>query len=481
MGEKPAGEERPVRGPSITIKVNLIIVLTLTLGIGGMTLYFGWSLITTREDLTRDAAAEAGDLLYQSIKNFMIPGEAPLAVDFFKDIALMRPDFKITLYRKNGDYAFSDNTTLETVNKNQSKIKFQPRDRPPPMPETRYENEFKSSLSPMPGEIFFTQPEDGRIYTHAYRPLLNLPKCTVCHGSDHTVRGVIDIKTDVTEAVRAQSATVGVTAGIFLGVLVLLALVLSQYLGRIVILPVKAIGRVCTRVTGGDFEGRVTVKGRDEIGGLASTVNTMVEGLKERFELTKYVSSSTIESLKGDQAGRRVLRLVFFSDIRGFTSYSEASGPERVVGYLNKILEMQSEIVTEAGGDVDKFVGDSVVATFPEDRGAAACKAAVAIRDRMREAREEYDGLSVGIGIAFGDVIQGMIGSIRRADFTVIGDTVNTASRLCSTAKADQIIVSRAVKERAGDGFAFEGPFRARLKGKAEPEIVYMLKGRAAS
>lgn len=471
------------RGRSVATKVNMVIIVALTVGIGGMAAYFVVTLATTRQNLTSAATAQAGDLLYQSIKNFMIPGEAPLAVNLFSDIGMIRPDFNIALYRRNGDLAFSDNTTLETVNKNQTQFKFQPHDRPPPAnPQKPFHPQFEQALgslpTAMPGEVFFYENSGGRFFSHGYRPLINLPKCTVCHGGDHTVRGVLDVKTDVTGSVRAEQFGAAGAAGAFLAVLIILVLVLSRYLRRIVIQPVQLIGRLCVDVTNGDFSGRVSVEARDEIGALASTVNTMVGGLRERHELTKYVSGSTIRSLQGDQSGKREPRLVMFTDIRGFTLYSERQGPERVVTLLNRLLDMQSELIVREGGDVDKFVGDAVVAVFPIDAGKAACRAALAIKERLRAASAEFDGLNVGMGVASGDVIQGMIGSARRADFTVIGDVVNVASRLCSLAKPGQILVSETVVREAKDEYRFQGPASVKLKGREAPQLVYALAGR---
>ena len=90
----------------------------------------------------------------------------------------------------------------------------------------------------------------------------------------------------------------------------------------------------------------------------------------------------------------------------------------------------------------------------------------------------EFEGLTVGAGIATGSVIQGMIGSIRRADFTVIGDSVNLASRLCGMAKGMQIVVSDTTMREAESEFRFVGPFSVSVKGKSESQRVWLLSGR---
>jgi len=110
--------------------------------------------------------------------------------------------------------------------------------------------------------------------------------------------------------------------------------------------------------------------------------------------------------------------------------------PEQVVRVLNRLLERQSEIIRAHGGDIDKFAGDEIVAVFSGDRGpSSACAAALGIAELCARNAAEFDRLAVGAGIATGSVIHGMIGSRRRADFTVIGDSVDLASRLCGIAR----------------------------------------------
>jgi class 3 adenylate cyclase len=415
----------------------------------------------------------------------MISGNAPQATGYFAKVNLTSAATTIRLYRRDGTPAFSDNRTIERVNQRLGTRRFQPQDRPPqagtPVPAPRFQ---EASGFP-PQELFFRDDSGpalagGTAYLRAYRPLINLPKCTVCHGADHTVRGVIDIRSDVTPVIRAQAFTIGGAGAGFLVVVALLALIIGSFLRRVVLGPVQSIGRVCAEVTAGSFQGRVDVKSKDEIGVLAATVNTMVVGLHERFELTKYVSASTLGALKESQEPRRVSRTLLFTDVRGFTSYTERSSPEQVVSVLNRLLEQQSAIIQSHGGDIDKFVGDAVVAVFSGADGARrACVASLQITRLCAERSREFDGLAVGVGVATGSVIHGMIGSVRRADFTVIGDSVNIASRLCGVAKALQIVVSDGTKTETAGAFLFKGPYSVKLKGKTEAQRVWLLEGTA--
>jgi class 3 adenylate cyclase len=478
------GEGR--RSFSLTFKVNLILVTALAVGIGAIMVAFAVSLVAFRNQLTIQSLMRQGDDHFVAIETLMISGNAPEAVGYFTKVNLTNAATTITLYRRDGTRAFSDNSTIEKVNQNLGLKRFQVKDRPPPpgmaMPTPR----FAEAAGLPPQEFFFRDDvgsalTGGKAYFRTYRPLINLPKCTVCHGADHTVRGVIDIRSDVTEVVRAQAFSIGGAGAGFFAMVAILALVIGSFLRRVVLRPVQSIGKVCVQVTSGNFDGKVDLKSNDEIGVLARTVNTMVGGLHERFELTKYVSAGTIGAITAGQEPRRVVRTLLFTDVRGFTSYTEQHGPEQVVSVLNRILEKQSEIIQGCGGDIDKFVGDEILAVFSGDKAQSrACTAALRMVRLCAESVEEFEHLTVGVGIATGSVIHGMVGSMRRADFTVIGDSVNLASRLCGMAKGMQIIVCDAIHAEVGSEFQFKGPFSVRVKGKIEAQRVWLLTGKAS-
>jgi adenylate cyclase len=200
----------------------------------------------------------------------------------------------------------------------------------------------------------------------------------------------------------------------------------------------------------------------------------MVRGLRERFELSHYVSKSTVGAVRERAEGGRgkVLKrrlTLFFSDVRGFTAYSEKRPPERVIAVLNRLLGLQEEIIAACGGEVDKYVGDETMAIFEEPAGAL--RAALRIRAAARAASEELDGLRLGFGLHVGDLVEGDIGSPSHMDHTVIGDTVNTAARIQAAAGPWQILVSEELSKEAGieGGFVFEGFLQISAKGKSQP------------
>ncbi len=126
----------------------------------------------------------------------------------------------------------------------------------------------------------------------------------------------------------------------------------------------------------------------DEIGDLAESFNQMTKGLRERADMQKFVSQSTLEMIQSPRrwssAGERKILTIFFSDIRGFTSLSESRDPEQVVKILNRIFTIQAEQVKRFSGDIDKYVGDEIVALF-QGEGAAlnAIRCAAAIHNAM--------------------------------------------------------------------------------------------------
>jgi class 3 adenylate cyclase len=462
----------------ITVKLNLIIVITLLVGIGGVSLFLGYTYLSGIEQKVRLNLIVQSDILYKAIEKYMLPGQASYAVEFFRDIATINPEYTIKLFRTTGVKAFSDNQTIEGVNKNLGKERFPLKKNVQVDNEKPEKAEFEASLAKPPNDVFFTSVEGQGTFFRMYKPLINLPKCTVCHGSGHTVRGVLDIRDNITRDIEDQRTRFILMGCMFLVVVLILSFIITRFLGQVVIAPVKAIGEICTKVMNGIFSERVEVKSNDEIGTLGATVNSMALGLHERYELSKFVSSKTIESLTLKEKGQKASFSLLFTDIRGFTAYSEKLEAEQVVKNLNSLLSVQTDIIHRNGGDVDKYVGDEIVALFSgKDAARAACKTADEIQKEIEARSEElYEGLHVGIGINSGEVILGMVGSDRRADFTVIGDNVNIASRLCDTAKGGQVLVHESVYLELKDTVIAEGPFKLKVKGKNDYLRVYLFK-----
>ncbi|MFP4151474.1 MAG: adenylate/guanylate cyclase domain-containing protein [Alkalispirochaeta sp.] len=467
----------------ITLKMNFLILVSLTIGIGAVTVYLGFSLTRTIDTTTRDSLAQEADIVYQAIEQLMLPGEAPLVVDYFQGVAGIDPRYQVYLYRTDGTPAFSDNRTIADVNERLGSSDFPPRPAgvsesvAPPIEITP---EFEGAAGVPARQVIFEERTAEAVVVRFFRPLINLPKCTVCHGPDHTVRGVLDLRTDISGSVNRQERAIYSSVGAFLILVAAVGLIMSRFVRHAFIAPLVEIGSACEAVTEGDFSRRSGVRNNDELGRLSQTVNRMIEGLYERFVLSRYVSSSTIASLAEEQGSRSETLTFLFSDIRGFTAFTEKNAPETVVNTLNRVLGDQTEIITKYSGDIDKYVGDEIVAVFSgPDAVTAAARAALEIAELFTSAeKDRYEALQVGIGINAGPVIVGEIGSRARADFTAVGDNVNVAARLCSGASPGEILVSDACAGALEKVHAdLEGPYRMVVKGKAEALRVFKLRG----
>jgi adenylate cyclase len=170
---------------------------------------------------------------------------------------------------------------------------------------------------------------------------------------------------------------------------------------------------------------------------------------------------------------------VLFSDIRGFTTLSERKTPQEIVDILNRYFSLQVEIIFRHQGTLDKYIGDAIMAFWgaPTEQPDHARRALLAARDMeqallrfKQELGEEGGAFDIGIGLNSGEAVVGFIGSPEhRQDYTVIGDTVNTASRIEGATKdRARILVSDATRHAVGDICRFRDHGEVRLKGKGE-------------
>lgn len=189
--------------------------------------------------------------------------------------------------------------------------------------------------------------------------------------------------------------------------------------------------------------------------------------------LRSFVSMSAVDAAQGsgdDIPSQRVRLTLFYSDARDFTGYSENNPPERVVWFLNELMTIQVNAVRDHGGDVDKMIGDALLARFQgPDAEARALATALAVQKELTAAALPRP---VGIGLYTGDVISGAIGSADRRDFTVIGDGVNVCARLCSAAASGEIVVDADTLAAAADQEGFGAEESLTVKGRTEPVRV---------
>jgi adenylate cyclase len=255
--------------------------------------------------------------------------------------------------------------------------------------------------------------------------------------------------------------------------------------------PVRDLAAGTGRVAAGDYSRRLPVVQDDDLGALAASFNRMQAGLAERQRLQAafgtYVDPGLAARLleQGDDifTGERREVTVMFVDIRDFTPFAEANTAEDTVARLNAVFEVVVPAVVDAGGHVNKFLGDGALAVFGApndlaDHADAAVSAAVLI-DRL--VAERFGGaLRVGIGINTGVVIAGTIGGGSKLEFTLIGDTVNVAARVEQLTKTtgDTILVTQHTVDALGSRpTTLTGRGSHELKGKSTATQVFSFDG----
>ncbi len=262
--------------------------------------------------------------------------------------------------------------------------------------------------------------------------------------------------------------------------------------------PIEKLAELIKLVSKGNFEvkARAKVKSHDEVGDLATAFDQMTEGLKERDKVkslfSKFHGSSVAEDLINKDigvGGQNKSVVVFFSDIRGFTKFSEKRNPEEVVAMLNEYFAVMVGIINRNGGVVDKFIGDAIMAIWGAPKGTEqdaihAVKACLEMRQALSELNEKRlargeEAIMIGMGLHAGQAISGTIGSDERMEYTVIGNTVNTASRIEASTKAfgTDLLITDEVILRLENKFIMDYAGAAEVKGRSEALKMYKVRG----
>lgn len=277
-----------------------------------------------------------------------------------------------------------------------------------------------------------------------------------------------------------------------------LAAALALFLANKAAKPLHAIRETLEQVATGNYGVEVKVDSKDEFGLVAESLNKMILGLQQRENLkgalARYVSQEVTDSVLNTGAAavrsERKKITILFADVRGFTSLSEKITPEEMVELLNTYLEKMIDSIFNHKGYLNKFMGDGLMAVFGAERDDPyqeenAILAALDMRKALDELRQKWraegridrvQDLHIGIGINTGVAIVGNIGSSRRMEFGVIGDSVNLASRLESATKEMNnvdMLVSEYTYVAVRSRFAFRSCGDIRVKGKADPIMTY--------
>jgi len=257
--------------------------------------------------------------------------------------------------------------------------------------------------------------------------------------------------------------------------------------------PIERLVYATQEIGRGNYHHKVHLGRNDELGNLATAFNQMGNELlrKSRMQESfgKYVGAEVLDMILANPEGNwlrghRNQATTLFADIRGFTAFSDAREPEAVVEALNEYFEIATRIIIRYGGYIDKFIGDAVLAVFGVpvyrrnhlERGLAA---ALELQSELRKATGGGNPLltAVGISIDTGEVVAGNIGTQEKMEYTVIGDSVNTASRLNGLAGPGEVIISQTVFQKMGPLVDAEPFGPCRIKGVADAVVCYRLKG----
>ncbi len=293
------------------------------------------------------------------------------------------------------------------------------------------------------------------------------------------------LKLELAEEADLRTKIIEIGALAFAAALVLI-LILSRGLMR----PIRKLVQGTEMIRQGHYDVQVKVHSADEIGQLAQSFNEMVEGLRmnQKYQrlLSQVADRMVAQQLIHNEAalGGELREVsVLFCDIRGFTSLTTGMPPDEVIALLNEHMTALTSLVHEHCGVVDKFVGDMVMALFgaPSAYGDDALRAAecalrmIQVRDHLNETGR-WD-LQIGIGIATGTVVAGCMGSEERLDYTVLGERVNLASRLCGAAWEGTILIDETTRGKLGATAIVKPLPDMELKGFPERVMAYVLHG----
>jgi class 3 adenylate cyclase len=266
----------------------------------------------------------------------------------------------------------------------------------------------------------------------------------------------------------------------------LLGIALGVFFSGPISTPIVKLAGAAREIEQGKFEAVESLRSahagrfeaKDEIGELSRAFLDMARALEQRYAMTKYMSRTTVQMLEqggsANPAGERKWLALIFSDVRGFTAFSEDRDPALVIERLNEVLGIEADVVRSHGGDVDKFVGDAMFAWFSgPERCRRAVEASIEILAQLNTRFAGKAGTEIGFGIHVGEVVVGSMGSQERRDYTAIGRSVNLAARLCSAAKSGQILVSQAVATELEGALSLHPLAPVTAKGFAEPVRVF--------
>lgn len=304
-------------------------------------------------------------------------------------------------------------------------------------------------------------------------------------------------------------------SGIILGASIFISLVMLLIFAGYLTRPIERVVKTMRQIIeSNDLSERVEVQYQDEIGNLAHTFNIMLRQLDKAYAqikqfafqavlaqknehkirniFQKYVPNDVIDQFfsnpEGMLVGENRVLAILFSDIRSFTTISEGFMPDELVEALNRYFEIMVEIIMRHGGVIDKYIGDAIMAFFGapvkhNDDAVQSVHAALEMQEALLEFNKEQETAGkppflTGIGINYGIVTVGNIGSEKKMDYTVIGDMVNLGSRLEGLTKPykQTVIFSESVYQKVKGELPCRLVDKVVVKGKTSGEKIFTAK-----
>ena len=263
---------------------------------------------------------------------------------------------------------------------------------------------------------------------------------------------------------------------------------------RSVARPLNRVRRALLQIERGELDVHLPVDDLGELGRLSEGVNNMLAGIREREELRDLFNRQvgqaglldlTAPGIEAGTAGELRDVTVLFVDLRGYTRFAETNGPHEVVEMLNRFFRVVVAVVNREGGWVNKFEGDAALCLFgaPQDQPDHADRALRTAAALPRELAGSDCLLTAGIGVASGEVVAGFVGTAERYEYTVIGDVVNLASRLCDEAKRTRsgVLAASSSIERAEWAGDWEPAGRLAIRGRRERANVFTIASQPRS
>jgi class 3 adenylate cyclase len=321
-----------------------------------------------------------------------------------------------------------------------------------------------------------------------------------------------DIRSDMLKQVYASAVTVigdqrqAIVISIIVTALAaMLGFVFAFLVSGGITRPVRLLLAGTREVEAGRLDGSIAVTTHDEIGQLSTAFNRMVEQLRHKKQIQetfgRYIDPRIVAGLIDQRGlaateGQRRVMTVMFCDMKGFTALSEGMTPQGLVRIMNHYLTTMSEPIHNNRGIIDKYIGDAIMAYWgppfidADDQARFACLAAADMIGRIGTLRKELPELlgvraipaecDLRIGIATGEALVGSIGSEFMMSYTVMGDTVNLASRLETANKlyGTHALIAEDTVSKAGPDIEFREVDRLIVVGQSRPQVVFELMGR---